>query len=149
MRVSARFILCSDVCPLQHSLSLRTVTRPVEKTLTISILLEVCPSCPSTNPRPTSAHEDPLPYTVLTAVPLLQHQNACGLPTCAEGKLHGLIHIPWQGDWVLAPQSSTPRSTQSNYLSWVHRPKDMHSTTTCCHPAMGARRCRVLCLLLI
>jgi len=56
--------------------------------------------------------------------PWISRTYAHGLPTRVEGELRGLIYVPWQGDWVLAPRSTTPWSTQANYLFWVRRPKD-------------------------
>ena len=56
--------------------------------------------------------------------PWISRTYAHGLPTRVEGELRGLIYIAWQGDWVLAPRSTTPWSTQANYLFWVRRPKD-------------------------
>ncbi|KAH9970987.1 S-adenosyl-L-methionine-dependent methyltransferase [Lactifluus volemus] len=58
------------------------------------------------------------------ARPWISRTYAYGLPTRVEAELRGLAYVPWRGDWVLAPRSTTPWSTQANYLFWVRRPKD-------------------------
>jgi 2-polyprenyl-6-hydroxyphenyl methylase/3-demethylubiquinone-9 3-methyltransferase len=59
------------------------------------------------------------------ARPWISRTYAHGLPTRVEAEVRGIVYVPWRGDWVLAPRSSTPWSTQANYLFWVRRPQDI------------------------
>lgn len=58
------------------------------------------------------------------ARPWISRTYAHGLPTRVEAEVRGIIYLPWQGDWVLAPRATTPWSTQANYLFWVRKPTD-------------------------
>jgi 2-polyprenyl-6-hydroxyphenyl methylase/3-demethylubiquinone-9 3-methyltransferase len=58
------------------------------------------------------------------ARPWISRTYAHGLPTRVEAEVRGIVYLPWQGDWVLAPRATTPWSTQANYLFWVRKPKD-------------------------
>jgi 2-polyprenyl-6-hydroxyphenyl methylase/3-demethylubiquinone-9 3-methyltransferase len=59
------------------------------------------------------------------ARPWISRTYAHGLPTRVEAEVRGIVYVPWRGDWVLAPRSTTLWSTQANYLFWVRRPKDI------------------------
>ncbi|KAF8492978.1 S-adenosyl-L-methionine-dependent methyltransferase [Russula emetica] len=58
------------------------------------------------------------------ARPWISRTYAHGLPTRLEAEVRGIVYVPWRGDWVLAPQATTPWSTQVNYLFWARKPKD-------------------------
>jgi polyprenyldihydroxybenzoate methyltransferase/3-demethylubiquinol 3-O-methyltransferase len=59
------------------------------------------------------------------ARPWISRTYAHGLPTRVEAEVRGIVYVPWRGDWVLAPRSTTLWSTQANYLFWVRRPEDI------------------------
>ncbi|KAH7926022.1 ubiquinone biosynthesis O-methyltransferase [Leucogyrophana mollusca] len=48
-----------------------------------------------------------------------------GLPTRTEAEIRGLIYVPWKGDWVLMPRSSTAwGAAECNYMFWVRKPAE-------------------------
>ncbi|KAI0258711.1 3-demethylubiquinone-9 3-methyltransferase [Gloeopeniophorella convolvens] len=59
------------------------------------------------------------------APPWISRTYAQGLPSRAEAEVRGIVYLPWRGDWVLAPRSAAPWSTQCNYLFWGRKPGDV------------------------
>ncbi|EGN96791.1 hypothetical protein SERLA73DRAFT_184951 [Serpula lacrymans var. lacrymans S7.3] len=48
-----------------------------------------------------------------------------GLPTRTEAEVRGMIYVPWKGEWVLMPRSSTAwGATECNYMFWVRKPRE-------------------------
>ncbi|KAI0077700.1 ubiquinone biosynthesis O-methyltransferase [Panus rudis PR-1116 ss-1] len=71
---------------------------------------------------PASTAEASVPTNLRSGQPWISRLYS-GRPSRVEAEIRGMLYVPWNGQWVLAPRNE-PWAEGCNYLFWVRRPKE-------------------------